>query len=56
MGINISAKTKKPEALRLYNAINSFLFDQEFDELKNEKEAIEALRNAKSTLAKLIAK
>lgn len=56
MGIKITAKTKKSQSLKLLNAISSFLFEQEFDELRNESEAIVALKNAKSALATLIKK
>lgn len=56
MGINITGKTRKPQALKLFNAIASYLFEQEYDELKNEKAVTEALKNAKSALATLIKK
>lgn len=34
MGIKITTKTKCPASLKLLNHINSFLFEQEYDELK----------------------
>lgn len=52
MGITYSIKTKKKESLKLLNKINSFLFEQEYNELKNAslvqnklKEAVRELSN-----------
>ena len=36
MGINYTCKTKAKASLRLYNQISSFLFEQEFGELKDK--------------------
>lgn len=54
MGIRVSAKTKKPASLKLYNAINSYLFEQEYDELKGHSKAKSALVSAKNELSKII--
>lgn len=55
MGIKIQTKTTLKASLKLLNHINSFLFEQEYDELKNFSPAqIEKLRDAAKTLSKVI--
>ena len=44
MGINYTCKTKAKASLRLYNQISSFLFEQEFGELKDNPKAKLALQ------------
>ena len=56
MGINYSCKTKAKASLKLFNQISSFLFEQEFDELKGQKKAQNALIEAKKVLAEIIDK
>lgn len=56
MGINYSCKTKAKASLKLFNQISSFLFEQEFDELKGQKKAQNALIEAKKVLAEIINK
>lgn len=54
MSINISTKTKNKASLKLYNQIATYLFEQEYDELRNKPEVKSALINAMSALNKLI--
>lgn len=54
MGINISCKTKAKATLKLYNQISSYIFEQEYDELKGSPEATQALQEAKKRLAEII--
>lgn len=56
MGINYSCKTKAKASLKLFNQISSFLFEQEFDELKGNNKAKNALTEAKKALAEIINK
>ena len=56
MGINYTCKTKAKASLRLYNQISSFLFEQEFGELKDNPKAKLALQEAKRHLADIINK
>ena len=56
MGITYNGKTKAKASLKLYNQISSFLFEQEFDELKGQKKAQNALIEAKKALAEIINK
>ena len=56
MGINYSCKTKAKASLKLFNQISSFLFEQEFDELRGQKRAQNALIEAKKALAEIINK
>lgn len=56
MGIRISCKTKAKASLKLYNAIVTFLFEQEYDELEGHPQAKSALVSAKSELSKIIGK
>lgn len=54
MGIELKTKTKKKASLKLFNQINSFLFEQEYDELKGNSEVKKALTDASNALKKLI--
>lgn len=55
MGIRISVKTKKPASLKLYNHINSFLFEEEYGELKGiPSSEIDKIREARKVLSKII--
>lgn len=54
MGIAVRTNTKMKASLKLYNQINSFLFEQEYDELRNSPKVKLALIDAKQALAKLI--
>lgn len=54
MGIEIRIKTKAKAGLRLYNQINSYLFEQEFNELRDNPKVRMALIEAKQKLAELI--
>ena len=54
MGIRVTAKTKAKASLKLYNNIVSYMFEQEFDEMKGNTKLKEALTKAKDALAKVI--
>lgn len=54
MGIDVKCKTKKKASLKLYNQISSFLFEQEYDELRNSPKIKLVLIDAKQALAELI--
>lgn len=54
MGIDVKCKTKKKASLKLYNQISSFLFEQEYDELRSSPKVKLALIDAKQALAELI--
>lgn len=56
MGINYNCKTKAKASLKLFNQIASFLFEQEYDELKGNNKAKNALIEAKKALAEIINK
>lgn len=56
MGINYNCKTKAKASLKLFNQIASFLFEQEYDELKGNSKAQNALTEAKKALAEIINK
>lgn len=56
MSINYSCKTKAKASLKLFNQISSFLFEQEYDELKGNNKAKNALTEAKKALAEIISK
>lgn len=51
-----SCKTKAKASLKLFNAIASYLFEQEFDELKGNNKAKEALIAANKELSNIISK
>ena len=55
MGIQYSTKTKLTASLKLFNHINSFLLEQEFDELKNfSPSQVDTIKKAAKTLSKVI--
>lgn len=54
MGIKVSTKTKNPEALKLSNKIRSYLFEQEYGELKGKENIKNALKSALSELNSLV--
>lgn len=56
MGINYNCKTKAKASLKLFNQIASFLFEQEYGELKGNSKAQNALIEAKKALAEIINK
>lgn len=56
MGINYNCKTKAKASLKLFNQIASFLFEQEYGELKENSKAQNALTEAKKALAEIINK
>jgi hypothetical protein len=55
-GLNIQAKTKAKAALKLYNSIYSYLFEQECEELRYNSKAKDALTNAADALKVIIKK
>lgn len=54
MGIRVTSNSKNKESLKLYNHIASFLFEQEFGELKGNTTLTSALKAAQVELAKNI--
>lgn len=56
MGINYNCKTKAKASLKLFNQIASFLFEQEYGELKGNSKAQNALTEAKKALTEIINK
>lgn len=56
MSINYSCKTKAKATLKLFNQISSYMFEQEYDELKGSPKATQALQEAKKQLAEIIKK
>ena len=54
MGIKYDCRTKAKAALRLYNQIASYLFEQEFGELRDQNRIKNALQEAKRHLTELI--
>lgn len=54
MGITFKCNTKYKEALKLFNHINTYLFEQECGELKDSPKVKAALSNVAKELAKLI--
>lgn len=56
-GIKISCKTKKQETLKLANHLSSFLFEQEYGELKNcTSTQKKVLKDALAVLGSIITK
>jgi hypothetical protein len=55
MSLRVNTKTKVPNALKLYNHLLSYLFEEEWDELRlfSIKE-IETLKKAKKVLGEVI--
>ena len=57
MGITCKTNTKKKATLKLFNLINSYLFEQEFDELKDVSNTdINKIKEACKVLASIISK
>lgn len=57
MGITIKEKTNKKATLKLMSAINSYLFEQEYDELKGVSNTdINKIKEARKVLASIINK
>lgn len=54
MGINVSIKTKAKATLKLYNQISSYMFEQEYDEMRGNSRVKSILDEAKRTLADII--
>lgn len=54
MGINVNAKTKAKASLKLYNQISSYMFEQEYDEMRGNSRIKNVLDEAKKTLAEII--
>ena len=55
MSITISTNTKARATLKLYNQLNSYMFEQEYDELKYANQSnIKALKAAKKALNMII--
>ena len=57
MSITISTNSKAKATLKLYNQLASYMFEQEFDELKYATQAnIKTLKAAQKTLSIIINK
>ena len=57
MSITISTNTKARATLKLYNQLNSYMFEQEYDELRYANQSnIKALRAAQKALSTIINK
>lgn len=54
MGVNINCKTKAKATLKLYNQISSYMFEQEYDEMRGNSRVKSALDEAKKILAEII--
>lgn len=54
MGINVSAKTKAKASLKLYNQISSYMFEQEYDEMRGNSRIKSVLDEAKKALTDII--
>lgn len=54
MGIKIKANTKASESIKLYNHIASYMFEQQYDEMKNNSKIKEALEKAQDALIEII--
>ena len=57
MSIKISANSKAKATLKLYNQLTSYLFEQEYDELKYANQSnIKALKAAQKVLSMIISR
>ena len=57
MGITCKTNTKKKATLKLFNLINSYLFEQEFDELEGVSSTdINKIKEACKVLASIVNK
>ena len=55
--INITTKTRAKESLKMFNKLNSFMFEQQCGELKNcTADQLSKLQNAMMVLADIIKK
>lgn len=54
MGITYNCKTKAKASLKLYNQISSYMFEQEYDEMRGNSRIKNVLDEAKKTLAEII--
>lgn len=54
--ITYTCKTKAKASLKLFNHISSYLFEQEYDELKGNEKAKSLLNEAKKILYDIIHK
>lgn len=54
MGLTCSCKTKAKASLKLYNQISSYMFEQEYDEMRGNSRIKNVLDEAKKTLAEII--
>lgn len=55
MGIRVSQKTERRATLKMYNALGSFLFEQQYDELfRASEEQMNSLRKAHKVLGELL--
>ena len=55
MSITISTNTKARATLKLYNQLNSYMFEQEYDELRYANQSnIKALKAAQKALSMII--
>ena len=57
MGITVSTNTKAKATLKLYNQLTSYLFEQEYGELKYANSSnIKVLKDAQEVLSMIISK
>ena len=57
MSIKVSTSTKAKATLKLYNQLASYMFEQEFDELKYANQSnIKALKAAQKVLSIIISR
>ena len=57
MSITISTNTKARATLKLYNQLNSYMFEQEYDELKYANPSnIKTLKAAQKVLSMIISR
>lgn len=54
MGIKVKAKTEAKASIKLYNAIASYRFEQQYDEMKGNTELEKALDKVQTELSKII--
>lgn len=54
MGIRVRSKTEAKASLKLYNAIASYRFEQEHDEMKGNMKLGKALDDVQKELAEII--
>ena len=54
--ITYTCKTKAKASLKLFNHISSYLFEQEYDELRGNERAMSLLNEAKKVLYDIIHK